>query len=65
MRFRKNFEKRLLAVCPAAWNNSAPSGLFHISALLENLSRQAKIYQNPTLTTGTLHKDIRTFMTTR
>jgi hypothetical protein len=57
---------QLRHVPPSAWNNSAPTKLIvmklDISAIFENLSKEIKFYKNLTKTTGTLHKDVSTFM---
>ena len=55
-----------MSVCPSARNNSAPTGRILMklhTCFFVNLSRQFKFHWNLTRKTGTLYKEVFTFMT--
>ena len=64
--FTKLQKRLLVSSCLSVWNNSAPTGWFFVNfgvrVFFENVSTECKFYYNLTRITGTLHRDICTFM---
>jgi hypothetical protein len=66
-KLRKANVSFVMSVCLSAWNSSAPTGRifleFDIWVFFENRSRKFKFNWNLTRITGTLHEDVRTYVT--